>query len=462
MHVKVILAAGATAAIVLLSAVPAAMAGAACEDSADFGAILDQSSTDQAVKALPPEALEATRRALPAPRRIILRDLPAVAEQGTSQSPGSPGTCEAQSFGYGLGSYTATHDAEGRPLVAASVAQNSTSAAWLYTLIQSRAGGQCPKGTLALSYLAQLTAHGAPSRAQVPYQPNCTYLNAIDVSTPLPGMDRFRIGSYAVIPVSGNSAAVAQIRAHLAARQVVAFSGRVLCGYAQKPVFENGVIYEKEIVPDSGHGQLLVGYDDGVGTAGKAGAFLVQNSFGTSWPPEGSGSKAPPGKAFWSYDTFASTQFIAAVAYPRATSITGAALASTPPSTTRAVISRARQWVPQDGSAAYLILVHAFSGPVMLNTVTLSEPNGSAISTTARYGQYISAGYSYLRRADGKSFLPGRYAVALSATDLDGRPVTYRGSIDIPGLVRSLPAATMAGAAITGPTGAAATVNGAP
>jgi hypothetical protein len=47
--------------------------------------------------------------------QAFLSNLPAVSQQGTAASPGSPGSCEAQSFGYGLGSYTAALDQNGLP-----------------------------------------------------------------------------------------------------------------------------------------------------------------------------------------------------------------------------------------------------------------------------------------------------------------------------------------------------------
>jgi hypothetical protein len=43
----------------------------------------------------------------PVPSHAFLSNLPAVPQQGTAGDPGSLGSCEVQSFGYGLGSYTA-------------------------------------------------------------------------------------------------------------------------------------------------------------------------------------------------------------------------------------------------------------------------------------------------------------------------------------------------------------------
>lgn len=453
-----------TAAALLLGAAVLPAAAASCESSADYGGILLPEDIINGVKALPPEALtgkSGKKAKTKLPSHVTLSNLPPVAQQGTPADPGSPGTCEAQSFGYGLGSYTAARDADGKVRWSAGYPQYNTSAAYLYSLIHSREGQQCPKGSKGIDYLAQLTAYGSASRAQVPYQPSCSYLNGINIGYDFPSMDRFRIGSYAVIPVSGNQGAVDQIRSHLDAGQAVAFTGLVLCGYAKSPHFDKGVIYSTDTVPGSGHGQLLVGYDDKAGKSGAKGALLVQNSFGTSWPPSSSGSKAPAGMAYWSYTTFAATQGLAAVAYPVAAGPGSVRLSASVVNAPLASLSRGWQWTPADDASAYLILAHVFAEPVMLNSVALKEPGGSSLQATATYGQYISAGYSYLKRSDGKAFLTGTYKVKLRATTLSGTEITYTGQIKVKKPKgSSLSPASMQGATITGSTGANAILTG--
>jgi hypothetical protein len=464
MRTKILLSGCLT--VVLIWAGPA-FANGTCVDSSIYGAVLSQEDIDNGVKALPPEALVPARAQARSLARVMLRNLPAVAQQGTSEVPGSPGTCEAQSFGYGLGSYTAARDSRGNRKWNASLPQNSISAAYLYTLIHSQTflpppnqaqHPACPTGSRSIDYLNQLTTLGAPSRMQIPYQPTCDYLNAVNIDASYPGMDRFRIGSYAVIPVSGNPATITQIKSHRRWGQAVAFTGSVLCNYAT-PAFEDGVIYERQLT-DKLHGQMLVGYDDTLGKPGEKGALLVQNSFGTQWPPVDTGSVAPPGKAYWSYGSFTASQQMAAVAYPRErrqgafklkASVTGAPEAS---------LGGARQWAPSAASSdTYLILTHVFAEPVKLSALSLIEPGGTRVRVTAVYGQPISSGYSYLKRTDGNSFLPGAYEVELQATNLDGEEITYRGRVAVG---RFLPAdrakASMSGVAVIGPTGAPASV----
>jgi hypothetical protein len=62
---------------------------------------------------LPPFALGAAGEPSPLPASVLLTNLPAVSTQGTSTHPGSPGTCEAQAFGYGRGSSTAARLPDG-------------------------------------------------------------------------------------------------------------------------------------------------------------------------------------------------------------------------------------------------------------------------------------------------------------------------------------------------------------
>ena len=65
----------------------------------------------------------------------------------------------------------------------------------------------------------------------------------------------------------------------------------------------------------------------------------------------------------------------------------------------------------------------------------------------AAYGQFISTGYTYLLRSDGKQFLPGDYGLKFQATLLDGSNVTYSGTIAVgDALPTTPPSGGMAGA----------------
>ncbi len=391
---------------------------------------------------------------------------------------GSSGSCEAQSFGYGLGSYTAARRPNGSRKWNPALPRNSVSPAYLYewalSLMLTPESSKCPQGTFGSPYLEQLVSFGAPTRARVPYpelattEADCAYLDSFphqaDFPDDYPAMKRFRIGSYAAFSIQADpQAAVQLIKEYIAQGQAVAFSGHVLCGYCS-PTLQDGVIYETKYIvgpppkKPSGHGQLVVGYDDDVGLPGKKGALLIQNSFGTAWPPASSGSPAPPGMVYWSYKTFADTQLNAAVAYPRSPGPPAGVRLSRSVHAPRASITRAFQWAPDPPQGVYLILTHFFHDPVFLDSVELTEPGAKGVTATATYQHYISTGYSYLTRTDGKAFLSGTWAVTLEGTDVGGNPITYTGLVVIGGPRPNMPAgASMAGQTITGSTGADAT-----
>jgi hypothetical protein len=325
----------------------------------------------------------------------------------------------------------------------------------------------CPKGGKALPYLEHLVGFGAPTRAHVPYQPDCSYFSAIqqqpNFPNDYPAMKRFRIGSYATFNIHNDpDAAVQRIKEYIANGQAVAFSGRVLCGYGKNLPMQHGVIYETSYTigadgKPAGHGQLVVGYDEDVGIPNNPGALLVQNSFGTAWPASAGAthSLAPPGMAYWSYNSFKRTQHLAAVAYPRALRRPTGVRLSGSPAMPAGWITQAFQWAPNDPSPpAHLILMHFFQEPVHLSHVSLTEPGGQAITATGEYGQNISTGYTYLKRTDGNAFLPGAWTVSLQGNDMNGNSVNYTGSIMVgQAEPNSLPGASMAGQTITDSTG---------
>jgi len=277
-------------------------------------------------------------------------------------------------------------------------------------------------------------------------------------------MKRFRIGSYATFNIHNNPhSAVQKIKEYIANGQAVAFSGRVLCGYGKDLPMQHGVIYETSYTIGSdgkpaGHGQLVVGYDDDVGIPNNPGALLIQNSFGTAWPASAGAthSLAPPGKAYWSYNSFEQTQRLAAVAYPRALSRPTGVRLSASADAPAGWITEAFQWAPDRPPATdHLILMHFFQEPIHLSHISLTEPGGQSVTATGNYGQNIGNGYSYLSRTDGKAFLSGTWRLSLEGTDMNGKSVSYTGSIVVgQAEPNSLPGASMAGQLITDSTGA--------
>jgi hypothetical protein len=410
-------------------------------DDGQYGSVLNFKEFDTAPHALPAEALNVPPIPLVLPSKALLTNTPAVSMQGTAQHPGSPGTCEAQSFGYGLGSYTAARAPDGAILWDAALPGNEVSAAYQFALAVEKGYATCPKGGQALEYLSRLIAFGSPSAADVPYKPSCDYFANINLTQPYPNAVRLRIGSFATFHIQVPEA-LERIKGYLANGQAVAFSGRVLENYGTGPTLTDGVLYETKIIENSGHGQVLVGYDDSLGTPGKTGALLVQNSFGTAWPPASAGpSPAPPGKIYWSYNSFLKTQLLGAVAYPRDPSPpSGTVLDASDPAAPVASITRAFQWAPAGRSDVYLIFLHQFAEPVQITGLGITEPAPGQETAAAGYGQFISTGYTYLVRSDGNEFLPGDYNLKFQAQLSDGTVVTYSGMIAVGDALPTTPA----------------------
>ena len=178
----------------------------ATPDDGQYGSVLNAEEFKNSAQALPVEALtEPLAPPIVLPQSAALQNTPAVSMQGTSQSPGSPGTCEAQAFAYGLGSYTAARAPDGSANWDAAQAGNEVSAAYQFALAINNGFATCPKGGQVTQYLSRLSGFGSPSTSDVPYQPSCTYFSQIDLTKAYPDASRLRIGSFATFPINGSA-----------------------------------------------------------------------------------------------------------------------------------------------------------------------------------------------------------------------------------------------------------------
>jgi len=418
-------------------------------DEGAYGSLVDEKEFGAAVSVLPPSAF-ADPPAKPGgavPAQVLLTNLPAISRQGTKKGPGYPGSCEAQSFGYGLGSYTAARALDGHALWDASLPENEPSAAFLYAWLHKIAHQKCGDGSGATQYLSRLVSLGAPSVEDVPYKPACPYLAGDSyLDKPFGGEDRLRIGSFATFSINKNK--LSFLKELLAGGQAVAFSGLVIKGFNTIPL-DTGVVYSTETYPKSGHGMLLVGYDDARGRPDKPGAFLIQNSFGPDWPSPGAG-----GRVWYSYDTFLTTQFLGATAYPRDPSPPKGQMLKGAPGAPAASITRAFQWTPD--ARTVLVLMHHFAEPLLMKSITLTGPGGKSVTGTLN--QFIQSGYTHFARSDGKSFALGDWKVVITGEDAAGAAVTYEGTVKLGApSPEARPASALEGA-IAGPTGAPATL----
>jgi hypothetical protein len=153
-------------------------------------------------------------------------------------------------------------------------------------------------------YADKLVGDGAPSTAAFPYDPHdaaeCTYIKGLDVTTMPAGSSRLLVGSYKVY-TNVRAADLAHFKELIRHGHAIAFSGLVAKGYgAQSPPLVNGAFTAPQGFKNpSGHGQVIVGYDD---SKGPHGAFLVQNSFGPSWNPGPASDHGRNGRIWWDYN----------------------------------------------------------------------------------------------------------------------------------------------------------------
>lgn len=405
-----------------------------------FGALLNAAEFAAAPAALPPEAVTTIQAVLP-PASVTLTNLPPVVAQGAvgkGQSLGSPGSCEAQSWAYALGSYTAARNRDGTMRWNAADLNNQVSAAWMYSwALSSPATGQgaCPSGSYSLPYPQQLIATGAPSVQQFAYYADCGVLGKYYSSNPNPpNQSRLQIGSYAIINWSNLTQAkfTDLLKRHLAAGNAIAFSGLVCEGYMDpsSPNSKNGYLDSRGVwqcntaggIPNSGHGQVIVGYDDTLQ------AFLVQNSFGTQWPF--TQTPATPGRLYWSYDAMWNTQSYFGIAFPANNSgtLTGTILPGSSSSAPQLGV-KLHSYDDADGNSRLVFLLDAAS-PIQLLNTTVVTPAGQTY--TKQYNAPIRTGYTHVSRLNA-SFVPGNYTVTLSANlpFTTGFGFTYTGTVTL-------------------------------
>ena len=434
-------------------------------DDGEYGSLLNAAEYDAAPQSIEIEALQGLPIAsgfyasTSIPAMHTLGNLPPVSTQGSPPAPlGFPGSCEAQSFGYGLGSYTSARYADGtqRRILGSAYPENLVSAAWMYlNRLQQQYGCSFPtnaascklKGTLAIPYLEQLASLGAPSAAQMPYDPAppvtsdtlLAYLYSL--STNVAYDQRFLIGSYRALPhisPSARATLLPYMKQLLAVDHAIAFSGLVPTGYST-PLLYKCVYYfgRQGLVPTlhGGHGQLIVGYDDTKGDPNDPGAFLVQNSFGPQWP----GSAACgidctdctdpllQGRIWYSYSSFFASQKLAAIAYEIKNGLpTGTALMTTNSLAPAATIAASSRYTRTDGSGL-LVFVNEFGAPVDLGQMTLQPPAGNAINVG--YNAWISNGYTYFSAA--APFSAGIYGLTMAAQTTAAGAISYTGSITV-------------------------------
>lgn len=435
---------GVSAALITCVIISGCHVGWLCEapypfDDQLYGAILPSEREIKSYpKAISPRAFEspASPSALTSsmPAATQLSNTPPIGQQGPCSfctSQGSPGSCVAWSYGYGMGSYTANLTQNW----GINTTDHQNSPAFLYEFALHEESRTCPTGTMSISYLKYMVTYGGVSLATAPYTATCSALGDGDLGDqPDP---RFKIGSWVHIDPKNRNL----IKEHLAAGRAVAFVGHLYDGFGDltgSAVFYGSGPFEvnKHTGMLVGHGMMLIGYDDNLGDASKGlGAYRIQNSFGTSWGDNG--------YLWMSYDTFENSILATASAEPLESVLPSIAdLASTEPTAPPARLTKAFQWadIENDGSArVYLVLKHQFDAAVEIRTIALTDPSGA--TARHRYDVWHNNGYTHLSRTDGSQFLAGIYHVEIHAGLADGSETEYASDVNIDALPNSsLPA----------------------
>jgi hypothetical protein len=382
-------------------------------------------------------SLEVRNAAPPNAARVILDNLPTVAAQGVPGSVGDPGSCEAESFGYCLGSYTVARKPNGDRKWSADDPANQPSCAWLYEWQHVHAGSQaCPSGSGAVPYAQKLVATGAPSTQQFPYNPNnaskvgaiCANLETYNTDTVGPDYARLMIGSYKGYSGLMNQQAqfLSTFKSLIRNGHAIAFTGLVPKAYCveQPPLSNDAFTAPQGFITGSGHGQVIVGFDD---SKGPNGAFLVQNSFGATWNPGPPNNKGHNGRIWYDYGAWFQGQSFGLIMYPNLDEPpAGTQLTASAGGAPELFVKEGKRYM--DGGNAYLVLILHAKGPVTINQVSVTGPKG--LKSSATLNEVLRFGTAYIKRKP--EYLPGKYKAELTGKfGSGGEAVTWTGDVQI-------------------------------
>ncbi len=407
-----------------------------------WGADINIHELDGIQSALSPSELAGTifepANAAPAgAHAVTLSNLPAVMAQGGPGHAGSPGSCEADSFGYCLGAYTAARNPNGSIKWSAADPRNAPSAAWLYQwehVVAESGNRVCPQGSGATPYANHLVRFGAPSVADYPYNPHdatavramCAYIKSLPVQSAPAGQSRLIVGSYKGLNnvTNGKSKYLSQFKEFIRAGHAIAFTGSVAKGYGVPTLTRGAFTAPAGFIPKSGHGQVIVGYADDVGPNG---AFLVQNSFGPSWNP-GTGV-GHNGRMYWDYDAFFASQAYAIVMFPNTSlPVTGTMLKASLAGAPKFAVKSAKLSRNASGKSQILLVAHASDG-LMMKHLSVTPPSGTSVQQNLN--AMMRLGYQYVEDTSGANWSPGSYKVAYTAQDRHNQTIVYRGTVHV-------------------------------
>lgn len=249
-----------------------------------------------------PLAILTDSSAPPISAMVSTNFLPPVGQQGTTNAPGSPGSCAAWASTYGLATFTAAKRGNYSPAHESQWA----SPAYFYVKVLEQNGlasNSC-SGSQMTSYFHRLAAGGAPSMQTAPYVASCTHLWNDYGGKTIPSESVFGVTNIAAVATTNLTA----IKRIITSNRVLSYGTRLYTQWGAYrgevvPYVGTGVIAKQPNGKPVGHCMLIIGYDD------TKGALLIQNSEGSNWggtidgsPPNAERTNA--GYIWMAYETF--------------------------------------------------------------------------------------------------------------------------------------------------------------
>ncbi len=367
------------------------------------GATLDPERFANLPRAINPFAAGSTGQ-LPA-AADVLKDLPPIGDQGQM------GSCTAWAAGYAGATATANRAYSWGPETPA----HQGSPGYLYTMLveaDAEQGTACGTGTLISTAMDLLAQSGCSSLATVDYVDSAC-LEPLDDDAA-----NFRIGSYKrVDPTDRNG-----VKAELAAGNILVIGAQLYDDFMD---YTGGVYTGSGVLLTQGnqhaaHAMACVGYDDAQG------AYRIMNSWSTQW--------GESGFMWMDYDTFEATVFEVYALMPNGDREPQPA--PDPAEDPAGYLDDAFQFADEDPVSGeitvYLVFYYHFDAPVLIHTITVTDPNGD--SGTQTYETWYSDGYVAFQKTGGFQWAAGVYDVTFETTTEGGNSIVYQGQAEIAAL----------------------------
>ena len=381
-----------------------------------FGAIQpDPEDVERRPQAINPFAASANAE-LPKSADLS-RDLPPIGNQG------SLGSCTAWASGYAAATYTASRQYGW----GANTNEHQASPGYLYEMLLETDGFECGSGTLISTAMNLLIQTGCSSFAVVGYSDNSCEANPAATDA-----DNFRIGSFnRVVPTDRYA-----VRAELAAGRILVIGAELYDDFMEhtgNSVYTGSGVFLSQGEQHAAHAMACVGYDD------ERGAYRIMNSWSTQW--------GDSGFMWMSYDTFEKTVFELYSIEPSSDrepptpdpdDDSNDDTDPTPDGEVTGTIDDAFQFADADPrnpdqQLVYLVFYYHFSEPVMLRSITVTDPVGGQ-GMQDYSDTWYSDGYIYFVQEPGQQWMAGTYGIEFDTQTQAGEDILFSGEAEIAAL----------------------------